>query len=211
MKKKYSTLAFFNLLWGVCAILLYLPYTLDAFEIKGFKWLREFAPEMLKENYFKVLIYFGVFLLAWIIILSVLSLATRPNLPKLLFKISAISALILPLINVLAMENEKVLEFWIKNIAEDVKMISYVFLAISLGSAFLGLMFNLSRDRKANLHLVLQAIVMCTLLALFVALNGWCGWEIKEVIKMNGILMGLFAIYLPISSIVLMLCKNKRD
>ena len=207
--KKYNSLAFFNLIFGVCAICLYLPYTLSAFNIKGFGWL-DFAKNILKSKYFDVMVYFGIFLLIWIIALTVISLPCRINLSKLLFKLSTIVALALPLIYVLSIKYDFALEFWIKNIASNIKMISYVLLCVSGGCFILGIMFNFTRDGKANLHQILQALAMCVLLAVLIAVNGWCGWKVN-VIKLFGVLMGVFAIYLPISSIVLMLCAKNRD
>ena len=209
MNKRYSQLAVFNLLLGLCAICLYLPYTLEAFDMPGFDWFK-FVPDMLKDNYGKVLIYFGIFLLLWIIGLSVLSLLNKPNLPKLLFKISAISALILPLIYVCAFEFEWAREFWVKNISSDIKMISFVVMGVSCGSFVLGLVYNFTRKNRANLHLIVQALVMCALLVLLVAVNNWCGWDIKNVLKLYGVLVGILAIYLPISSIILFMCRKNR-
>ena len=131
-------------------------------------------------------------------------------MPKLLFKISIISALMLPLIFVLASKFDWALKFWIKTIAPDIKMISYILICVSVGSFVLGLIFNFTKDSKANLHHILQALVMCALMVLLVAINGWCGWNVKNILKLFGVLMGLLAIYMPISSIIMLICAKKR-
>jgi len=210
-KKKYRLLAILNFIFGACAIALYLPYTFEAFNIKGMGWLN-FAPDLFKSNYFDVLIYFGIFLLVWFIVTNALSLLSYVNMPKLAFKISIISALILPLIYVMALKFDFMLEFWIKSIAPNIKMISYIFACIAVGSFILGLVLNFTKENRANLHHILQALVMSILLILLIAVNGWCGWSIglSALLKLFGVLMGLFATYLPISSIVLFVCAKKR-
>jgi len=210
MKKKYLHLAILNFVLGICAICLYLPYTLEAFDMAGFEWFK-FVPDMLKDNYFNVLIYFGVFLLSWVIVLNLISLFNHANLPKILFKISAILSLILPLIYVLALKSDAVLEFWIKFISKNIKIISYTLLCVSIGTFGLGLIYNIINKNRANLHLLLQALFMCALLLLLIAVNGWCGWNISKVYRLYGILVGLFAIYLPISSIILILCRKTKE
>lgn len=207
-KKKYLLLASLNFVLGICAICLYLPYTINALNIKGFGWL-DFAKDILKNNYFNILVYFGMFLLVWFILLNIISLASRPNKPKTLFKISTIVALILPLIYVLALKNNAVLEFWINHVAENIKMICYVVLSVSWGLFALALIFNFTKRRKATFYHILQALAMCTLLTLFVAWNGWCGWSV-DYIKMFGFLMGILAIYLPISTIILSICAKNN-
>lgn len=209
MKKKYSMLAGLNLMLGIIAICLYLPYTLEAFNMAGFEWFK-FVPKMLKNNYGDVLIYFGIFLLLWIIVLNLISILSHCNLPKILLKISAITALLIPLIYVLAFKNDSALKFWINNIGANIKTISFVFLAISWGCCALGLLLNFTRDNHANMHHILQALFMCVLFTLLVATQGWCGWQISKVYKLYGLLIGWMAIYLPISSIILLLCRNKR-
>ena len=72
MKKKYLTYAIGNLILGLCAIILYLPYTLKAFKISGFAWL-DIAPDLFKGNYNDVLIGFGIFVLLWLILINVIS------------------------------------------------------------------------------------------------------------------------------------------
>ena len=211
MKNRYSTLSIFNFIFGICAIVLYLPYTISAFNLKGFSWLTDIAPDLLKDKYFDALIYFGIFILGWFIVINVLSLLSRPNLPKLLFKVSAISALLLPLITVLCFKFDWAMEFYVKNIAKNIKTISLAMMAISCGAAVLGLCSNFTRRNRANMHHILQAIVMCALLVLMVAVYGWCGWKVSEPSKVFGILMGLFAIYLPLSSIILFMLRKKRD
>lgn len=207
-KRGYLILSMLNFIFGVCAIFIYLPYTLEAFNIKGFGWI-DYAKDVLNSDYYNALIYFGIFLLTWFIVLTFISLLSHINLPKLSFKLSTIIALILPLVFTLAIKNDKALEFWIKNIAPDVKMVSYIFLCVSWGTFGLGLVLNFIKDNRANLHIILQALTMCVLLTLVVAVNGWCGWSIN-LSKMFGILMALFAVYLPISSIVLIICTKKR-
>lgn len=209
MKKGYVKLSIINLLLGICAICLYLPYMLEAFNMAGFDWFK-FVPNMLKDNYFDVLVYFGVFLLLWITALNVITLLSRPNRAKLVLKISTISALIIPVIYVLALKNNNALQFWIKNIAPNIKMISFIFLCVAWGSFILGLIFNCTRKNHANLHHVLQALFMSLLLTLLVAANGWCGWGINNITKIYGVLVGLFAIYLPLSSVILFICRYKR-
>jgi len=208
-KKNYQVLAFLNFVFGIIAICLYLPYTIQSFNIKGFQWLN-FAKDMLKENYSNALIYFGIFLLMWFIVLTLLSIISNVNLPKILFKLSTILSLVLPLIYVFSIKYDFALKFWIKNIAPNLKIICYAFLCVSVGFSVLGLIFNLMRQNKANFHNILQAVIMNVLLALLLAVQGWCGWDIENSVKLFGILMGLFAIYLPISSIILLICAKKQ-
>ncbi len=210
MKKGYTKLATVNMLLGLVAVCLYLPYTLDAFNMPGFDWFK-FVPKLLKDSYFDVLVYFGVFLIVWFIALNLISILSHINLPKLLFKVSIISALILPLIYVLAFKNETALEFWLKNIAKNAKMISYVLLGISIGSFVLGVIYNITRKNRANLHHITEAFTMCLLLLLMALCFGWCGWDFDVSYKIYGIMVGLFAIYLPISSVILYMCRNKRS
>ncbi|MBQ8522527.1 MAG: hypothetical protein IJ458_02545 [Clostridia bacterium] len=210
MKKKYLQLATLNLILGICAICLYLPYTLEAFDMPGFEWF-SFVSKVLKHNYYNVLVYFGVFLLLWIIVLTILSLLSRPNVAKFTFKICTIISLVIPLIYVLALKNDKALEFWIKTLAPNIKMISLVLMCVSWGSFVLALIFNYTRKNHANLHHIVQALVACVLLTLIVLVNGWCGWSFNDITKIEGVLIGLFAIYLPISSVILFVCRNKRD
>ncbi|MBQ7798403.1 MAG: hypothetical protein IJ371_04700 [Clostridia bacterium] len=211
MKKGYTQLAIWNILLGICAICLYLPYTLDAFDMAGFDWFK-FVPDMLKDNYSNVLINFGIFLLLWFIILNAISILYRPNLPKILFKVVVISALILPLIYVLALKQDWAFEFWVKNISSNIKNICYILLGVSCGSWILALIFNFTRNNRANLHHIIQGLTMSILLILFVAVHGWCGWELSlEMLnKLYGLLVGLFAIYLPLSSVLLWVCRSKR-
>jgi len=207
--KNYQALAFLNFIFGMISICLYLPYTIQAFNIKGFKWL-DFAKDLLKSNYHNMLIYFGAFLLIWFIALTLISIINNVNLAKLSFKVSTILALLIPLVYVLALKNDWALEFWIKNIAPNVKMICYIALCVSVGLWGLGLIFNFTKENKANLHHILQALIMNVLLILLILIQGWCGWSVGNPLKIFGVLMGLFAIYLPISSFVLLICAKKR-
>ena len=209
MRKKYLKLAIVNFILGVCAICLYLPYTLEAFDMAGFEWFK-FVPNMLKDNYYNVLIYFGVLLILWFILLNLIGILHHINLPKFLFKMSIIVALILPLMYVLALDNNFAFNFWIKNILPNIKTISYIFLGISCGTFVLGLIYNITRKNHANSHHIIEATVMCLLLVLMCIVNGWCGWNIDVTIKLYGIMIGLFALYLPISGVNLLFCKNKR-
>lgn len=210
MRKKYTILSFFNFIFGFCAIILYLPYSLRAFNLKGFDWL-DVAPDLLKNNYFDTLIYFGIFLLVWFICINKFSLFKHANLPKTLFKLTSIISLILPLIYVLALKYDVVLEFWIKNISKNVKMISYITLCVSWGTWAIALMFNFTKRNKANCHHILQSSVMCILLTLLITANGWCGWSISNPLKIYGLLMGIFAIYLPISAIMMFVGRHGRE
>ena len=207
-KNNYYALSFLNLVFGILAIFLYLPYTLQAFDINVNGWLN-FAMDIFKSNYIDILIYFGIFLLLWVIVLTIISIIIRINLPKLLFKLSAIVALILPLMYVLALKFDAVLDIWIKSIAPNVKIISYILISVSCGLFVLGLILNFTREKRANLHLIVQALEMCALLILIVAINGWCGWKV-DYVKGFGVLMGLFAIYLPLSTIIISICAKKR-
>lgn len=209
MKKSYTQLAIIQALFGIVAILLYLPYTLEAFNMPGFEWFK-FVPKILKDNYFDILIYFGIFLILWFIILNIGSILTHANLPKLILKFSVVSALIIPLFYVLALKYDWALKFWIDNISQNIKEISYVFIGLSSGSFVLGLIYNLKRIHHANLHHIMQALTMCVLFILLVLINGWCGKAYGFDSKIFGILIGLFAIYLPISTIILFMCRNKR-
>ena len=207
MNKKYLTLSLINFLLGIGAICLYLPYTLDAFNVQS-EWLN-FAPDILKQNYTNTLVYFGIFLLLWVIVINITSILSHVNKAKIAFKLSSVIALILPLVYVLAIKYDWALQFWIDNIAKNIKMISNVLLCVSFGSLILGLVLNFINKNHANLYHIIQAVFMCLTLALLVAVNGWCGWDVS-VEKMFGLLMGAFAIYLPTSAVVLYMIRNKR-
>jgi len=209
MNKKYIQLAIYNLVLAVVAICLYLPYTLEAFDMPGFEWFK-FVPDLLKNNYHKTLIYFGLFLLLWFIALNLFTILTHANLSKVIFKISIISSLVLPLAYVLALEFDWALDFWVKTIAPNIKMIAYILLIVSWGSFVLGLIYNFTKRYHANLHHIMEALVMCLLITLLVMVNGWCGWKFDSVVKMYGLMVGLFAIYLPVSAIILFICRKKR-
>lgn len=207
MSKKYLTLSLINFLLGVGAICLYLPYTLEAFNIQS-EWLN-FAPDILKQNYYNALIYFGIILLVWIIALNVISILSHANKPKIIFKLTSVIALILPLFYVLALKYNWALEFWINNIGKNIKTISSVLLCISFGSLALGIVLNFTNQNHAGIYHILQAAFMCLTLALLISVNGWCGWDVG-VDKMFGLLMGMFAIYLPASAIILFITRKKR-
>ena len=209
MKKGYTRLAFFNVILAVVAICLYLPYTLEGFNMAGFEWFK-FVPDMLKDKYFNVLIYFGIFLLVWFIVLNLVSILSHLNLPKLMFKLAIIVALSLPLVYISALKFDAVAEIWVKNIAPNIKTIAYSVLCISCGSFGLGLIYNFTRSNKANLHHIVEALVMCILLILMIVCYNWCGWDIEVTFKIYGILIGLLAMYLPISAVTLLICRNKR-
>ena len=210
-KQGYKTMAGLNFLLGVCAILLYTPYMLQAFDINASNWVK-LGMDIFNENYFNVLVYFGMLLLVWILGVTIFSILARPNITKFMFKIAVIASLVLPLIYVLALKFDWAYDFWMKNLAEDIKTISYVFLIVACGSFFTGLLFNFSQKKKANFHHISQALVMCVLLVLFLAVNGWCGWELEVefLTKVYGVLMGWFAIYLPISTFIIMASSKKR-
>ena len=210
-KKGYKTMAGINFLLGLCAIFLYLPYMLQAFDIDASKWI-EIGSDLFKKNYGDVLITFGIVLLVWIIGLTALSLLSKPNVPKFILKVAVIVALALPLMYVLALKYEWAVEFWVKNIAKDVKTISYMLIIVACGSSVLGTLFNFSKKHKANLHHIVQAFVMSALLILFVAVYGFCGWKIdfELIIKLNGVLIGLLAIYLPISAPIILISSRRR-
>lgn len=208
MKKKYLMYAGVNLLLGLCSIILYLPYTFKAFNIFGFDWLN-LAPDLFKNNYHNVLIGFGVFILIWLILINVISLINFPNIPKTLFKSSVIVALILPFIYVLALRSELVLKLWFKYFDKNIKTISCALIFISCGLALLGLLYNFTRRKHANLHHILQSITMCGLLVLLAVANGWC-WQVVAVDKAFGLLMGVLAVYFPISSLILYLFRKIR-
>lgn len=210
-KKGYKTMAGINLLLGLCAVFLYMPYMLQAFDVNVTKWI-EFGADLFKKNYIDVLIVFGIILLVWVVGLTILSLLCKPNIPKFILKVAVVAALALPLMYVLALKYEWAAEFWIKNIVKNIKTISYVLIIVSCGSFILGVIYNFSKKHKANLHHFTQALVMCVLLVLFVAVHGMCGWEIKLDIamKLYGVLMGLFAIYFPLSTIFILQSANKR-
>lgn len=210
-KKGYKTMAGINLLLGLCAIFLYMPYMLQAFDINASKWI-EFGADLFKKNYIDVLIVFGIILLVWVVGLTIVSLLCKPNIPKLILKVAVVAALALPLMYVLALKYKWAAEFWIKNIVKNVKMISYILIIVACGSSVLGILFNFSKKHKSNLYHIIQALVMSILLVIMVAVNGWCGWEIDFdlVTKLYGILMGMFAIYLPISAPIIIISSNKR-
>ncbi len=210
MKNKYVSLAICNILLAVCAICLYLPYTLEAFDMAGFEWFK-FVPNLLKNNYYDVLIYFGLFLLLWFMVLNLITILSRVNIPKFLCKITVVLALILPFMYVSALKNETMLELWLKTIIPNIKIIAYVTLCVSCGNFVLALIYNFTHKNRANLHHLLEALVMCALLILMIICNGWCGWSIKSSVKIYGILIGLLAMYLPISAMVLFICRKNRD
>ena len=175
----------------------------------GFEWFK-FVPNTLKGNYYNVLIYFGIALLLWFIILNLITILSRVNFPKFLCKITVILSLILPLMYILALKNTQILKFWIKTIVPNIKMIAYVVLCVSWGNFALALIYNFTHDNRTNLYHLVETLVMCTLLTLMIACYGWCGWTINSTVKIYGILIGLFAMYLPISAIILFVCRNKR-
>lgn len=208
MKKKYSLYALGNLILGLCSIVLYLPYTFRVFKISGFDWL-DIAPDLFKANYSNVLIGFGAFILLWIILVNAISIINYPNIAKTLFKTAVIVALILPLTYVLALRSELILKIWLKYFADNIKTMSSGLIFISCGLVVLGLLYNFTRRKRANLHHILQAIAMCALLILLVMANGWC-WQIISMEKAFGLLMGLLAVYFPVSSLILYMFRNIR-
>ncbi|MBQ3502475.1 MAG: hypothetical protein IJA72_02310 [Clostridia bacterium] len=210
-KQGYKAMAGINLLLGLGAIFLYLPYMLQAFNIDATKLIKV-GVDLFEKNYFDVLIVYGIILLVWIVGLTILSFLSHPNVPKLILKVAVLSALALPLMYVLALKYDWAIEFWIKNINENIKMISYILIIVSSGSFVLGVIFNFSKKHKANIHQIIQALVMCVLVILFVAVQGWCGWkiDIDLLTKLYGVLMGLFAIYLPLSVITLLISSKQR-
>lgn len=210
MKKKYLSLAIFNILLGLVAICLYLPYTLEAFNMAGFEWFK-FVPNTLKGNYYDVLIYFGLFLLLFFIISNFITLLSKVNIPKFLCKITVVIALALPFMYILALKNDTILKLWLKTIVPNIKMITYIVICVSCGNFVLALIYNFTHKNRANLHHLLEALVMCALLILMAICYNWCGWEIKSTIKIYGVLIGLLAMYLPISSLVLCICSRNRD
>ena len=208
MKKKYLMYAAVNLIFGLCSIIFYLPYTIKAFNIPGFDWLN-LAPELFGRNYDNVLIGFGAFILIWLIMINAVSIINYPNTAKTLFKSSVIVALILPIIYVLALRSELVLKLWLKYFDKNIKTISCALIFISCGLALLGLLYNFTRRKHANLHHIVQAFTMCVLLILLVMSNGWC-WQVANVGKMFGLLMGVLAVYFPVSSLLLYLFRKIR-
>ena len=208
MKKKYLMYAGVNLILGLCAIILYLPYTFKAFNISGFDWLN-LAPDLFKANYYNVLIGFGAFVLIWLIMVNAVSIINYPNTAKTLFKSAVIVALILPLMYVLALKSEVVLKLWFKYFDKNIKTISCALVFTSCGLTLLGLLYNFTRRKHANLHHILQAFTMCALLILLVLSNGWC-WQVTNIDKMFGLLMSLLAVYFPVSSLVLYMFRKVR-
>jgi peptidoglycan/LPS O-acetylase OafA/YrhL len=210
MKNKYNFLAVCNILLSVVAICLYLPYTLEAFDMAGFEWFK-FVPKILKGNYDNILIYFGLFLLAWFIVLNLITIFNYVNMPKFLCKITVVLSLALPLAYMLALTHDWALEYWIKLIIPNIKMIAYIVLCVSGGNIVLALMYNFTSKNRANFHHLTESMVMCALLTLMIICFGWCGWKIDNVVKIYGIMIGLLAIYLPISAIVLFICRKNRE
>ena len=159
-----------------------------------------------------MLITFGIVLLVWIVGLTIVSLLSKPNVPKLILKVAVIAALALPLMDVLGLKYDWALEFWSENIIKNIKKISYILIIVACGSSVLGILFNFSKKHKSNLHHITQALVMSALLVLFVAVRGWCGWKIDLDImtKLYGVLMGLLAIYLPISAPIIIVSSRRR-
>ena len=109
----------------------------------------------------------------------------------------------------MALKSDLILKIWLKLFANDIKTVSCTLIFVSCGLTVLGLLYNFTRRKRANLHHILQAITMCLLLILLVMANGWC-WQIISMEKAFGLLMGLLAVYFPVSSLILYMFRNIR-
>ncbi|MFQ6724187.1 MAG: hypothetical protein ACLRFE_02510 [Clostridia bacterium] len=207
MKKQYITLAVFNFVLSIVVICLYLPYTFEAFNMSGF----DFMENILKDKYYDTLILFGIFLLSFIIVYNLSTMWFKSNLPKTIFKLTSVVALTLPLMYVLALRFDFMFKFWLKVIMPNIKMISYIIMLMAIGSFILGVIYNTTKRNNASLHIVVQTLFMCLLLILMIVVNNWCGFNVQNVVKLYGLLVGLFAIYLPLQGIILLFTHNKFE
>lgn len=209
MHKGNKVLALSNLLLGLVSIVLYLPYFFEAFNMNVNGWMNV-THKLLKNNYSNILTVFGVFLLAYIVILNLASIFSCKGLSGFSLRLTAILSLPLVLLYALALQFDAVLSFWIKCIAPNIKMISLVLAIISVGLLVLGVLSCITKRRKINFYLLLQAIAMCSLLMVLILMNGWLGLDINAV-KGFGILLAVLPIYLPASSILLMLYRRNYE
>lgn len=214
MKKVgYRVLAILNLILGAGAIFVYAPIMLSAFNVNVSKW-NKVVVNLFDKNYSNVLICFGLAILVYIFILNIATFFYKLNVPKFCFKLGALVALVLPLIYVSGLKFDFMLEFWIKNIAKNIKTLSYISIVISGGLFLLGFIFNFISGPKANIVHILQNLAMALILLALIYINNWCGWEYVKAlpyIKIYGALMGVLGIYLPLSSISLLICAKLRD
>ncbi len=208
-KKRCMLLAFVNLILGGIGAFIYLPYFFEAFNMNVAGWSNAIH-RLLSENYSKLLIWFGIILLAYIIITKIITMLSSKNLSCLCFKLSSIIALLLPLLYVMALQFDSILELWIKHIASNIKTISLIAAIISCGLLLLGIISSITRNRKLNIYLLIQSIAMCTLLVLLVSINSWVGWTINTI-KGFGMLMAICPVYLLISVIILIFSPKKGE
>lgn len=213
--KGYKFLTIISLLLGAGTVFMYLPYTLTAFDVNCDKWF-ETTIEMFKNDYFNTLIYFGIALLSLVIIFNIVSIIKRPNIAKTCFKLSVVVALVLPLLCVMAFnvgDWKWAYDFWVDNIAKNIKTYAYIALGISGGLFILGLARNFTADIKVNFHYIFKSLMMITLLVLMIYAFGWCEWNVdaKVLLKVSGLLVGWLAIYFPLSAIILLIydVRNK--
>lgn len=219
MKKKYPQLAIINLLLAVGVIYLFFPYIIETFKLYKYDWTK-YVSKILIKDYYKPSYYVATGLLIWIAGLNLLTMLIRINVPKFLFKTNILIALGLPLIYMLAIKNSTIANFWSKTIFPNMSMILTVLLCVCWGNWILGLVYNFTHKKRANLHHIVETLFMCFLLTLMILSDAWTGgivggyWSEGYIVfteKAYCIIMGLFALYLPISSLVLYTCRNNRD
>ena len=215
MTKGYKLLAFISLLLGALAVVLYLPYTFNAFGVNCKSWF-ELSQDILKEEYFNVLIYVGIGLLGLIIVFNLVSIFKRPNISKICFKISTIIALLLPILFVMALNIDKfewAWKFWVEHISKNLKTYSYIAIGASAGLFIVGIIRNFTADNKAGFHHIFKTIFMIALLILMAYCYGWCNWTINVNVidKIYGLLIGWLAIYLVLSTFVLLICSKLEN
>lgn len=212
MTKQYKLLAVISLLLGAVAVILYLPYTFDAFGVNCNSWF-ELSQDILKQEYFNVLTYVGVGLLGLIIVFNLISIFKRPNIAKICFKVCTIIALLLPIVFVMALNIDKfnwAREFWVEYIAKNLKTYAYIAIGASAGLFIVALVRNFTADSKANFHHIFKALMMIALLVMMAYCFNWCKWTINANIinKIYGILIGWLAIYFVLSAVVLLICAR---
>ncbi len=206
-KSRYGLRALVNLLLGVGAIFFYTPYVLNAFNIKTEAWSKMLV-KLLGDNYFNIMIWFGLVLMGYIVIFNIATILSKANGAKLSFKLTSVVSLLLPIVYVGALKYNAILELWIKAFAPNVKTIGLGFLVASFGLLFLGIFTSVKKHIKVNFYYLLQAIFMCALLTLLVSVNNWCGWDVNPT-KAFGMLMSIMSVYLMASSIILFIfAKN---
>lgn len=209
-KKRYRLMAVINLLLGIFSSFLYLPYFFEAFNMNCKGWINA-CEKLFKSNYTDVLMYFGIAILVWIVLVNVVSFFFQPNLAKLSFKATTFVSLALPILYVCALNFNPALKFWANVIAPHLKLTAYVCVASSVGFFILGFLLNIVKENKSNFHNVFQALATVMVNLTLILTNDWCGWRIWNVNKWFGLLMISMPIYYLISPWLLLKLSKIRQ